>query len=84
METFAIMCLFIVIAALAMVPLFPLWIDLLRNKSKKVYVVVWRYDESCPPTTELIKAKDAYGAWRKIRRQHSISIDLIEVREYVS
>ena len=64
--------------------LFPLWVDLLRNKSKKVYVVVWRYDSFCHPTTELIKAKDAYSAWRKIKRQHGISIDLIEVREYVS
>lgn len=84
MEIFVVICLFIVIAALSMAPLFPLWIDLLHNKSKKVYVVVWRYYAFCHPTTELIKAKDAYSAWRKIKRQHGISIDLIEVREYVS
>ena len=71
------------IAVLCMAPLFPLWRELLKDKNKKVYIVVWRYDAFCSPNTELIKAKDAYTAWQKIKKQHSISIDLVEVKEYV-
>lgn len=83
MEIFGIICLFIVIAVLAMAPLFPLWVDLLQNKSKKVYVVVWRYDAFCHPSTVLVKAKSPYDAWRKVEKQHGISIELVEVKEYV-
>lgn len=65
MKTFVIICLFIVMVVLAISPLFPLWIDLLRDKSKKVYVVIWRYDAFCHPSTVLVEAKSPYDAWRE-------------------
>lgn len=50
---------------------------------KKIYQITWRYDELCSPTTELIKGKDPYDAWRRLKRQHAFDIDLMEIKEYV-
>jgi hypothetical protein len=50
---------------------------------KKIYQITWRYDELCSPTTELVKGKDPYDAWRKLKRQHAFDIDLMEIKEYV-
>ena len=51
--------------------------------SQKVYRVVWRYDALCHPSTTLVRAKDHYSAWQKVQKQHAISIDLVEVSEFV-
>lgn len=51
--------------------------------NKKVYRVVWRYDRLCYPSTTLVKAKSPYDAWHKVEKQHAISIELIDITEYV-
>ena len=51
--------------------------------NQKVYRVVWRYDALSPSSTTLIKAKDRYSAWKKVQKRHAISIDLVEVNEFV-
>lgn len=48
---------------------------------KKLYKVVWRYDSFCTPTTEIVAAKDPAHAWKKIKKQHSLSIDLVSLKE---
>lgn len=50
---------------------------------KKIYQITWRYDGLCSPTTELVKGKNPYDAWRRLKRQHALSIDLMEIKEYV-
>ena len=74
-----ILCILILI--IVPLPAVILWI--LCIPDKKIYKVVWTYDSFCPPTTELVKAKDMYNAWNKIRKRHALPITLIEVSEFV-
>lgn len=48
---------------------------------KKLYKVIWRYDAFCIPTAEIVAAKDPAHAWKKIKKQHSLSIDLVSLKE---
>lgn len=32
---------------------------------RKLYKVIWRYDEFCSPSVDFVKATDAYKAWKK-------------------
>ena len=77
-----IFLLVILVAALALSPLVPLWIECL-HKPKKIYIVTWRYDPICPVERELVKAKDPYTAWSKVKKQHAIPITLVRIEEYV-
>ena len=77
-----IFLLILLIAAIILAPLVPLWIECL-HKPKKIYVVTWRYDAFCHAQRELVQAKDPYTAWHKVKKQHAIPIDLMEIEEYV-
>ena len=48
---------------------------------RKLYKVVWRYDEFCSPSVDFVKATDAYKAWKKIVRKHAIHIEMVSVKE---
>ena len=46
---------------------------------KKLYKVVWQYDEFCIPVTEIVAAKDPAHAWKKIKKQYSLLTGLISL-----
>ena len=48
---------------------------------RKLYKVIWRYDVFCSPTTEIVSAKDPAHAWKKIKKQHALPIDLVSLKE---
>lgn len=48
---------------------------------KKLYKVVWTYDDWCEPEIEIVKAQDRYSAWKKVKRHHAISIIPISIKE---
>lgn len=48
---------------------------------KKLYKVVWRYNSFCTPHTEIVAAKDPAHAWKKVKREHAIHIDLVSLKE---
>lgn len=52
-------------------------------RKKYLYKVVWAYGCSLPGYhhTEIIEAKDPAHAWKKIRRQHGFSLNLISLEE---
>ena len=75
---FILSLIFCIIVFLPVIIVGYVWAD-----SKKVYRVVWRYDRLCHPSTTLVKAKNPYDAWRKVEKQHAISIELIDIIEYV-
>ena len=50
-------------------------------KKRKIYKVVWAYDIECSPDTEYVKAFDIAHAWKKIKRQHAIPIQVISIEE---
>ena len=52
-------------------------------RKKKIYKVVWRYDAICSTYTEIIKAYDMADAWSRVRKQHGIPIDLVEIERLV-
>ena len=53
-------------------------------KQKRLFQITWAYDApSKYHFTEIIKAADLAGAWKKIRNQHGISISLIKWEELI-
>lgn len=50
---------------------------------KKLYKIVWRYDPLCSCHTEIVAAKDPAKAWKKIKKEHAISIELVLLEEII-
>ena len=50
-------------------------------KKKKLYKVVWRYNILCTPDIDIVKAKDMYSAWKRVKREHSLHIELVRIEE---
>jgi len=52
-------------------------------KRKKIYKVTWSYygDPKFGICNEIVKAKDAAHAWKKVRRQHNFAISCVEIKE---
>ena len=50
-------------------------------KKKKIYKVVWRYSILCTPDIDIVKAKDAYSAWKRVERKHPLHIELVRIEE---
>ena len=50
-------------------------------RKKKIYKVVWRYNILCTPDIDIVKAKDVYGAWKRVKREHPLHIKLIRIEE---
>ena len=50
---------------------------------KKLYKIVWRYDPLSHCHTEIVVAKDHAKAWKKIKKEHAINIDLVSLEEFV-
>ena len=49
---------------------------------KKLYKVVWSWDNPYYYSyTEIVKAKDPAHAWKKLCRQHFVSINLVSLEE---
>lgn len=52
---------------------------------KKVFLIEWSYEcESTIQYTEFIKAKDWYGAWKKVKKQHALPIVCKMIKEVVN
>lgn len=51
---------------------------------KKLYKIVWQYDPLCHRHTEIVTAKDPAKAWKKIKKEHAITIDLVLLEEIIS
>lgn len=52
-------------------------------QKKKLYKIVWQYDYLCPCHTEIVIAKDPARAWKKIKKEHAITIDLVSLEEFI-
>ena len=50
---------------------------------KKLYKIVWRYDPLCHCHTEIVTATDPARAWKKIKKEHAINIDLVLLEEII-
>lgn len=50
---------------------------------KKLYKIVWRYSPLCYCHIEIVTAKDPAKAWKKIKKEHGISIDLVSLEEII-
>lgn len=50
---------------------------------KKLYKIVWRYDPLCSCHIEIVAAKDPAKAWKKIKKEHAISIELVLLEEII-
>ena len=50
---------------------------------KKLYKIVWRYGSLCYCHTEIVAARDPAKAWKKIKKEHGASIDLVLLEEIV-
>ena len=50
---------------------------------KKWYIVVWAYEKSLSPYTDIVKAKSAPEAGAKIRKQHALPIFIQDIREVI-
>lgn len=50
---------------------------------KKLYKIVWRYGNLCYCHTEIVAARDPAKAWKKIKKEHGASIDLVLLEEIV-
>ena len=50
---------------------------------KKLYKIVWRYDSLSYCHTEIVVAKDPARAWKKIKKEHAINIDLVLLEEII-
>ena len=44
---------------------------------KKLYKIVWRYSHLGYCHTESVTARDPAKAWKKIIKEHGVSIDLV-------
>lgn len=51
---------------------------------KKDYIVVWSYGFGCGDrSTDLIRAKNAADAWKKLKKQHCLAT-LVSIKEVQS
>lgn len=50
---------------------------------KKLYKIIWQYGRSYPYHTEIVAAKDPAKAWKEIKKEHGISIDLVLLEEII-
>lgn len=51
-------------------------------KKKKAYLLTWSYNSNGYIIyTDIIKAKDPSGVWKKHKREHPVATYLIELKE---
>lgn len=51
-------------------------------EKKKLYKLIWSWGNPYFETyTEIVSARDPAHAWRKVKRKHAISINLVSLEE---
>ena len=54
----------------------------MRIFNKNLYKIIWSWGNPyCETYTEIVSAKDPAQAWKKIKRKHAISINLVSLEE---
>ena len=53
-----------------------------KKKKKYIYKIIWCY-QACPDylSTEYVKGKDEWDAWKKIKKEHSYSLNCVYIEK---